>query len=118
MTGFPGQGETPLSVDGFLDGPDLKLITQAKGFPVRFIAHAITHGRVTTVAVPRAPGGPPDGESALRRVHNVFPARTRGSHIYTRTPPSCPPSGAWKFEGRFKFADGAVEHDVYRMRCS
>jgi hypothetical protein len=118
MTGFPGQGETPLSVDGYLDAPnEMKLVSQSKGFPVRFMAHAYTHGRVTTAIIPRAPGGPPDGESALRRVHNVFPARSRNGHTYMRTPPRCPKSGTWTFRGRFTFADGFVAHKTHRMRC-
>ncbi|MFL5781659.1 MAG: hypothetical protein ACJ760_10135 [Thermoleophilaceae bacterium] len=118
MTGFPGQGETPLSVNGYLDAPnELKLVSQSEGFPVRFMAHAFTHGRTSTVDIPSTPGGPPDGQSALRRVHNVFPARTRNGHVYTRTPPRCPKSREWTFTGRFTFSDGVVEHEKYKMRC-
>lgn len=118
MSGFPGQGEMPLSVNGYLNAPnEMKLVSQSQGFPVRFMAHAFTHGRVTTVDIPRAPGGPPDGESALRRVHNVFPAHSRNGHVYMRTPPRCPSSRHWTFRGKFTFADGFVEHETYRMRC-
>jgi hypothetical protein len=53
----------------------------------------------------------------LRRVHNVFPARSRGGDVYTRTPPTCPRSRVWTFRARFTFADGVVERDVYRMPC-
>jgi len=118
MTGFPGSGETLLDVDGFDDGSDLKLLGGPRGFPLRFVAHARTKGRVVTVDVPRTPGGPPDGESALRRIHNVFPARSIGRHAPTRTPRTCPKSRAWTFRAHFTFADGVVENDVYRMRCA
>jgi hypothetical protein len=38
---------------------------------IRFVTRARRGGHVVTVEVPRTPGGPPDGESALRRVHNL-----------------------------------------------
>jgi hypothetical protein len=117
MTGFPGAGDTQLQVDGFNYASGTLLIGQPKGFPLRFPTRAVRRGRVITVNVPRTPGGPPDGESALHRVHNVFGARSRGRRAYTRTPRSCPSSGVWTFSARFTFADGAVEHDVYRMPC-
>ena len=71
-----------------------------------------------TVNAPRMPGGPPEGESALRRVHNVFGARSLGQRAYIRTPSTCPADGAWTFRARFTFADGAVEDDVHRMPCA
>lgn len=117
MTGLPGPSETPFQVEGVEDGFDLKLVSRPAGFPIWFVAHAIAHGRVVTVKIPRSPGGPPDGESALRRVHNVFPARSRNGQDHARTPPRCPRSRRWTFRARFTFADGAVEHDTYRMRC-
>ena len=117
MTGFPGQGETPIDVDVLLDGAEVKVVSRPKGFPFWFVTHGRTRGRVTTITIPRSPGGPPDGESALRRVHNFFPARSRDDDVYTRTPPTCPRSRVWTFRARFTFADGVVEHDVYRMRC-
>jgi hypothetical protein len=70
-----------------------------------------------TVDVPSSPGGPPDGESAVRRVHNVFPARSAGTRAFVRTPRKCPKGGLWTFRAKFTFADGAVESDVSRMRC-
>jgi hypothetical protein len=70
-----------------------------------------------TVDVPSTPGGPPDGESALRRIHHVFPPRSAGKRALMRTPRKCPRSRHWTFRSRFTFADGAVEREVYRMRC-
>src|SRR5437764_524249 len=74
-------------------------------------------GTAVTVEVPRNPGGPPDGETALRRIHHVFPARSAGKRAYMRTPRKCPRSHVWTFRAKFTFSDGAVERDVYRMRC-
>jgi hypothetical protein len=117
MTGFPGAGETQLDVDGFDADSGARLLGGAKPFGPRFATRAVRRGRVITVAVPRTPGGPPDGESALRWVHNVFAPRSVGGRDYTRTPRLCPPSGVWTFTARFTFADGVVEHDAYDMPC-
>jgi hypothetical protein len=118
MTGFPGEGETPMEVDGFNDGSGLLILGGAKDFPVRSATRARRQGRVITVDVPRSPGGPPDGESAIRKVHNVFPARSLGRRAYTRTPSVCPSSGVWTFRARFTFADGVVEENVHEMPCN
>src|SRR4051794_5538385 len=115
MTGFGG--ETAVDVDGWDQGGDLVLWGRDHQFGIGAVAHARRKGQVVTVEVPRTPGGPPDGENALRRVHHVFPARSAGKRAYSRTPRKCPKSGAWTFKAAFTFADGVVEHDVYRMRC-
>jgi hypothetical protein len=86
--------------------------------PIRFVTHARRVGQVTTVEVPQTPGGPPDGESALRRVHHVFAPRTLGKRAYMRTPGKCPRSGYWAWTGEFTFADGVVERDVYHQPCT
>jgi hypothetical protein len=118
MTGFPGAGETPMDIDVFDDGHAFLVLGGAEGFPLRFATRARREGRVITVDVPRAPGGPPDGESVLRRVHNVFAPRSLGERAYVRTPSVCPRSGVWTFRARFTFADGAVEEDTHRMPCN
>jgi hypothetical protein len=117
MTGFPGAGETTLDVDGWDDAGDMVLFGRDHASGIGFVTRAHREGQVVTVEVPRSPGGPPDGESALRRVHHVFAARSLGARAYTRTPPTCPRSGAWKFKAQFTFADGVVEEDAYRMPC-
>ena len=118
MTGFPGAGETAVDANAFDYGSGLfRVLGESPQLPLRFVAHGRREGRVRTVEIPRTPGGPPDGESALRRVHNVFPGRSLGGRAYVRTPPTCPPSGVWTFSVRMTFADGAVEDNVHRMPC-
>jgi hypothetical protein len=118
MSGFEGDGEMPLTVDGFNDGDGLLLIAGPTQYPMlRFVTRTVRTGRVIDVEVPRSPGGPPDGESAIRRVHHVFAPRSLGKRAYQRTPSTCPKSGYWTFTAQFTFADGAVENDVSRMRC-
>ncbi|HKH14398.1 MAG TPA: hypothetical protein VKA47_07050 [Solirubrobacterales bacterium] len=117
MTGFPGAGETSMEIDAFDDGSAFLVLGSPKDFPLRQVTRARREGRVVTVDAPRMPGGPPDGESALRRIHNVFDARSLGDRAYIRTPGVCPPSGVWTFRAQFTFADGAVEDDIHRMPC-
>jgi hypothetical protein len=117
MTGFPGPPETAVDVDGWDQKGDLLLWGRDHQFGIGAVTHARRKGQVVTVEVPRVPGGPPDGENALRRVHHVFPARSAGKRAYMRTPRTCPKSRFWTFRAQFTFADGAVEKDVYRMRC-
>jgi hypothetical protein len=117
MTGFPGPPETAVDVDGWDQKGDLVLWGRDHQFGIGAVTHARRKGQVVTVEVPRTPGGPPDGENALRRVHHVFPARSAGRRAYMRTPRKCPKSRVWTFRAEFTFADGAVERDVYRMRC-
>jgi hypothetical protein len=117
MTGFPGAGETALDVDGWDQRGEMVLFGRDHATGIGFVTRAQRKGQVITVEVPRSPGGPPDGESALRRVHNVFAARSLGTRAYTRTPPTCPQSGVWTFKAQLTFADGVVEKDVYRMPC-
>src|SRR6266550_2934478 len=97
MTGFPGTSENALDVDGWNDGSRLLLYGRDHQSGIGFATRAKRQGRTMTVEVPRSPGGPPDGESALRRAHNVFQARSLGDRAYVRTPPICPVSGAWTF---------------------
>jgi hypothetical protein len=117
MSGFQGAGDTALDVDGWDDAGDMVLFGRDHASGIGFVTRARRVGQVITVDVPRSPGGPPDGESALHRVHNVFAARSLGARAYTRTPRKCPRSGAWTFRAQLTFADGVVEHDVYRMPC-
>jgi len=118
MTGFPGAGESPMDLDAWDNGGDLVLLGGAHDFPLRLVAHGRREGQVMTVDAPRSPGGPPDGESAIRRVHHVFAARSLGARAYIRTPPTCPPSGVWTFSAQFTFADGVVEEGVSQMPCT
>jgi hypothetical protein len=117
MTGF-GAGETPITAEAFdYGGGRFRVLGGAEGFPLRFIAHGRAEGRTRIVDVPQTPGGPPDGENALRRIHNVFPARSLGRRAYVRTPRKCPSTGVWTFKARLTFADGGVERNVHRMPC-
>lgn len=62
-------------------------------------------GSTLTGNPPTTPGGPPDGETAVRQIDFTIDAATG----YVTTPPSCPASGHWTSTGSFGFADGGEE---------
>jgi hypothetical protein len=119
MTGFPGAGETALVTNAFEHGGGgFRIVAGPEEYPaLRFVAHGKREGRTSTVNIPQTPGGPPDGDSALRRVRNIFPARSLGRRAYIRTPSKCPSTGVWTFKVRLTWADGVATRDVYRMPC-
>ena len=116
VAGFD-DSEQKLIVNGYDLPNGARIIGTAEGTPIHGVAHITNKGRVVTVDLPRSPGGPPDGESAIRRVHNISPQSDVDGHAYTRTPPTCPASGVWRFEAQFVFSDGATEADSYDMPC-
>jgi hypothetical protein len=117
MSGF-GPGEDPLDMDAWDNAGELVVFGRSHDFPaIGAVARGHRKGQTMIVDVPGGPGGPPDGESALRRIHHIFPARSAGKRALMRTPRKCPKSRHWTFSAKFTFSDGAVEREVYRMRC-
>ena len=117
MSGF-GPGEDAMDMDAWDDAGVMVVFGRSHDFPViNAVARGHRKGQTMTVDLPSVPGGPPDGESALRRIHHVFPAQSAGKRALMRTPRKCPQSRRWTFRAKFTFADGAVERGVYRMRC-
>ena len=62
---------------------------------------------------PTIPGGPPDGNSAVRTIDFEFPAETG----YVVTPPDCPAEG-WQTHASFDFADGSTQAASGVTPCS
>lgn len=116
ISGWPSD-PVVLEIDGFEAGSGLAFLTTVQGLGIRFVARSVRDGRTITVDYPKAPGGPPDGETALREVENLFAAHTSGASAYVRTPRACPPSGRWRFIGRFTYADGVTQKARSTQRC-
>lgn len=118
-TGVSGSPFDPvdLEIDAFENGSGFALLTTVRELGVRFVARSVRRGRSISVKYPHSPGGPPDGETALRDVNNFFPARTLGRRAYVRTPRSCPRSGHWRFVGRFTYRDGLTQQTTSRQSC-
>jgi hypothetical protein len=70
-------------------------------------------GSTLTGAPPATPGGPPDGETAVRQIDFTIERATG----FVTTPPSCPRSGQWISRGTFGFADGAEETVTSASAC-
>jgi hypothetical protein len=70
-------------------------------------------GSTLTGHPPTTPGGPPDGETAVRQIDFTIDAATR----FVTTPAACPASRVWTSTGTFGFADGAEETLASATAC-
>ena len=108
ITGFgepfdPFVSPTPV----FNDGRGWLEVSQTPSTPAITVAVtrlAVSGSRISG-DIGQAPGGPPDGQSAVSNVELGFPASTG----YVTTPPTCPANGKWVTTGTFTFGDGTTE---------
>jgi hypothetical protein len=107
VTGFgppfdPFDSPTPV----FNDGNGWLEVSQD---PSRTVTIAVTRlavsGSRVSGKIGAAPGGPPDGETAVSTVDLSFPVSTG----YVTTPPTCPRSARWTTAGTFGFGDGTTQ---------
>jgi hypothetical protein len=101
------------------NGPDqfIEVITFEDSFISPAIDRLTISGSTLTAHPPRAPGGPPDGEMAVKSIDYRIPRRTRATRSLITTPRRCPASGYWTSSGTFGFADGSTETAFSRMPC-
>lgn len=71
-------------------------------------------GSTLTGNPPTTPGGPPDGETAVRQIDFTIERATG----YVTTPRTCPRTRRWVATGTFGFADGAEETVRSRAACT
>ena len=120
MTGF-GPPVDPLTGDDHVfNGPNqlIEVIT-APGTPVSPAFDRLTiSGSTLTAHPPNAPGGPPDGQSAVRSIAFAIPVRAAGGRSLITAPPTCPASGVWTSTGTFGFADGTGETVASTTPCT
>ena len=106
--------------DHVFNGPNqiIEVIT-APGTPLSPGFDRLTiQGTTVTAHPPAAPGGPPDGRTAIRSIAFKIPVRTAGSRSLVTTPPDCPPEGHWTATGTFGFADGSSETVASPLPCA
>lgn len=82
--------------------------------PVIAIDRIAVSGSTLTGNPPANPGGPPDGQTAVRDINFSFPAATG----FITTPPTCPPDGAWSTAATFMFADGTTQAASSTTPCA
>jgi hypothetical protein len=75
-------------------------------------------GSTLTAHPPMAPGGPPEGEQAVRSLDYQFAARAAHGKSLITTPTACPASGQWTTTARFGFADGSTDTVASRTPCA
>jgi hypothetical protein len=106
MTGFPGPAGTVVTNVTIYNTPtgNVELVKEASsGKPVATDRFRI-QGRTWTANPPSTPGGPPDGQTAVRRIDFTYAPKAR----WAVTPRGCPRSRSWRSSGSFTYADGVT----------
>jgi hypothetical protein len=98
------------TADGFVE-----IVQQPGSNATLGIDRARISGSTITLSPPVTPGGPPDGETAVREARFDF-----GATGFVVTPPKCPSDGLWRTVARYRFADGhtAVVGDASPCRVA
>jgi hypothetical protein len=115
MTGFgppadPAGGDlTAFNGDGEL----VEVVTAPGTGAVLGIDRLTIDGSTLTAHPPATPGGPPDGQTAIREIHLKI---ERGRFV--TTPPSCPASARWSYGGSFTFGDGGSYRATGTTGCN
>lgn len=119
VTGF-GPPVDPFVGDDYLfNGPNqlIEVIT-SHGTPLSPAFDRLSiSGSTLTAHPPATPGGPPDGEAAVRSIDFQVPVRVAGDRSLITTPPGCPPAGEWTTTATFTFANGSTDTVASRTPC-
>jgi hypothetical protein len=104
---------------------DAILYSDGNGWIETFTAKGTTHPviaidrlrvrrNVMTGTPPNTPGGPPDGQTAVRTIDFTLPSATG----FVTTPPTCPAKRKWITRARFRFADDTTQSVHSRSPCT
>jgi len=119
MTGF-GPPVDPLAGENHVfNGPRqlIEVITSPGGAASPAFDRLTIKGSTLTAHPPKAPGGPPEGESSVRSIGFAIPVRGSGRKTLIRTPRRCPRSRRWVTRATFGFADGSRETVASATPC-
>jgi len=120
MTGFGPPVDPLAGEDHVFNGPNqfIEIIT-APGTPASpgFDRLSI-QGSTLSAHPPATPGGPPDGQTAVRSIDFRIPVRVSGDRPLITTPPDCPPGGQWTSTARLQFADGSTDTVDSQTPCA
>src|SRR3954467_11127780 len=120
-TGFGPPVDPLVGDDHVFNGPDqiIEVITFPGNSQAPAFARLKIQGSTLPAPPPMLPGGPPDGETAVRSIDFEIPVRTgAGGRTFITTPPSCPAGGRWSSAGTFGFADGTSDRVVSATPCA
>jgi hypothetical protein len=119
ISGF-GPPADPFEADNHVfNGPDqlIEIITGKGGSTSPAHDRLTIEGSTLTAHPPKALGGPPEGEMAVRSLEFRIPVRVAGSRSLITTPPACPAAGRWTTTATFGFADGTTDSVSSRTPC-
>jgi hypothetical protein len=119
MTGFGPPIDPVEGDDHVFNGPDqiIEVIT-APGTPFSPGFDRLTiSGSTLTAHPPKTPGGPPDGETAVRSSDFAVPVRTAAGRSLVTTPPKCPKKRRWMTSATFRFANGDSDTVLSATPC-
>jgi hypothetical protein len=111
LTGF-GPPVDPFNGDDHVfNGPGqfIEIVTANGTFASPGFDRLTIDGSTLTAHPPVSPGGPPDGETAIRSIDFEIPVVTNAGKALITTPPACPGDGLWRASATFAFADGTSE---------
>lgn len=74
-------------------------------------------GHTLSATPPSIPGGPPDGQTAVRQIDFFLDAPQHRARAYFTTPGTCPRGGMWTSLARFTFADGVTDAENATTPC-
>jgi hypothetical protein len=111
VTGFgPPTDPVVFDVDEFFTGDGSVNLATERRTGARFVTHTRFEGKTFAVTdFPRTPGGPPDGETVLRRIEVYMHPKVHNGRAFFSTPSRCPRSGHWTFRLIFTYADGVTQ---------
>jgi hypothetical protein len=119
ITGF-GPPVDPVAGDNHVfNGPSqlIEVITVPGGSPSPGFDRLTLKGTTLTAHPPTTPGGPPEGETAVRGSDFNVPVKGTTARPLVTTPPSCPASGKWTTTATFVFANGDRDTVVSATPC-
>jgi hypothetical protein len=119
--GDPSTRETSNTITNFNgDGEIIGVGVNDQTPAIKSVDHTKISPHTSSTDFPVFPGfPPPDSFTAVKSLHEVFPAYVgTGGRPYIRTPSKCPKSGYWTVVGTFTYRDGVTETATSRTPCT
>ncbi|HEX8102958.1 MAG TPA: hypothetical protein VF533_10115, partial [Solirubrobacteraceae bacterium] len=114
MTGFGAPADPVRTNVTIFNSPGgfVEVVTDPSSGQPLGLDRARVEGSRATLTPPFTPGGPPEGESAIRQIDLRFDVPA-----YVRTPAQCPGDGLWRSAGTFSFRDGVTVTEPATTPC-
>lgn len=113
VSGFgPPADPILLDVNVFFTGDGQANLATERRSGVRFVTRTPFEGEKATSDFQPQPGGPPDGQTVLRRTElTMRPQVSKDGRRFFSTPSTCPADGLWRFRLIFTYADGVTQEE-------